>query len=612
MDEVPDRLTEFPRDGRRWWIRWVDLHSPLHGRSASPDVGVLLSQVPEGPGGDPGVPPDGARLVNEGFVGSQAVRLSSGLIPRLTAGGVFQDGVQVGRLGAERRVMTFDRRRGAETTFREIGDFMSSFRPRWHEPGADAPPAWAYPSAPFSRCKALVLSQDGTTTIIPCFEIFRAIYAPQEDIAKAFTAGPWEGTWSGVADRELTRILPDGRRQIALKDRIRSLFAPVLSHLILDDFGRRAANAIHANLFRDAFSANEDEPARYGRMQAAIPFEWETLKLGVRQVKISDDGPVHLVLQITRIDFPFPEDEIVVYRETLGRPPERRAVPDGEQRFPGRGRGAFEGEVTHVDSGEDPGAAAATLRIRTEGIDFFTEPKVARLDVELAPDDNRDAARVRPAAGAREEGEPRARPAGSPGVPTYGQSDKARTNYEATRRADLPERFQKVLDMFDLLAADGQLSYACLAPDQTSVPEGREVPLWRFPMLDAAARRRRRIWWSMLDRDIGRRRTALLLRIEADGRTLFWMDIELRPAEGGKTSWLFLPAGSARDFHDAVPDILRRCARAEGVLSDKIVSEIAVHGDRVTSWRHSPAAGGAFSHDAAMGAIKRLLECKLA
>ncbi len=82
--------------------------------------------------------------------------------------------------------------------------------------------------------------------ILPCFEIFRALYAPHEEIALALLTGPWDLQWPQVANPDHTCILPDGNWQIGLRRRILNMHAPLLANLILSPAGKAAANGVYS------------------------------------------------------------------------------------------------------------------------------------------------------------------------------------------------------------------------------------------------------------------------------------------------------------------------------------------------------------------------------
>ena len=86
-----------------------------------------------------------------------------------------------------------------------------------------------------------------------------------------------------------------------------------------------------------------------------------------------------------------------------------------------------------------------------------------------------------------------------------------------------------------------------------------EMPVWPFPGRDAE--RNRTLPWSNLFPGVYRARTALVAEISVEGRTVCWLEIELRPSEPGYRSVVFTAKGPVAAV---VPSILLTIARAGG------------------------------------------------
>ncbi len=250
-----DRIKEFPQDGRLWWICWVDhVLLPL-GRTGSPGITVLLSALP-----------DGANVANlppiEGELRRQrrefsTIQVLAGAVTGLTIGTVFQNGLRVGLLKAEEVSFSFgvtdDGHRSAILPLRSNPDLSPP--PHWwsprrvlrRRPRPLLPPA-SYALPGFDDVLGLLVRDDTRMVLLPCFEIFRAFYAAHQDVALALLSGPWDVTWHEVANPDHTGILDDNVWQIGLRRRIRNKDAPTLANLILNPYGRKAANDIHAHL----------------------------------------------------------------------------------------------------------------------------------------------------------------------------------------------------------------------------------------------------------------------------------------------------------------------------------------------------------------------------
>lgn len=330
-----DRILTFPQDDRLWWVRWVDhVELPAAGTD-SPGLFVLLSPLPEGAD-----PDDGRRFETEAGVcapGTGVCRVLAGTAPALAIGAVFRNGLRVGRLVARTERFTFH----AESTTAVVAPVHADRvvpPPGWWAPGSayKVLPPVRYPVPAFGGSRCLVLHDGTRSLVVPCFEVFRALYAPHQDIALALVSGPWGETLTRVANPAHTRVRNDGSWQIGLRRRIGNRYAALLANLIVNPAGREAADGIYTALlqhrqspFRPHFLAvpppdgpephdPRPESPRVRPITAGLPFGWDELRLEARCLLLHGGPAKHFGFEIVGVRWPAPPHsaaEVHYYRD---------------------------------------------------------------------------------------------------------------------------------------------------------------------------------------------------------------------------------------------------------------------------------------------------------
>lgn len=578
MSDKIDRIVEFPQDNQLWWIRWVDKYEPKIGRTGSASVKVLLSKITNNHS------IDSLSLFNSTDLAWQETKLSfktiaTGAVPRLMIGAIFQNGIHVGDLPSKTEKFNFMSGRDYHGVH-EAGESLAHITLPWMErKGIEFKPLGMnqYILGEFSRSKCLVFKQGDEYIIIPCHEIFRVLYAPQQELAQAITGGAWNMSWHKVANPEKTGAREDGIWQICLRKSIKDTFAPALAHLIIDPEGLSAANAISSHFLADKNNADYEKTGR--RMHAVIPFAWENLTI-IGEFIVLNKKPVrYLCLRLTGINFPFPHP-MLLFRDNPGHG-EVRVPADRQNPHPVRKLNESADGVVPVASDEDPDAGSHPIEIEVKGTLFINEPKIEKYKnpESFTYQGHNFAITDQEYDGA------------SPGIGTYGRTNKVRTSYSAAGQTERSPRFTKITEMLDRLKRQNRIQHwKVISPPDSGSSRG-DARVWLFPIRNPSTYNGKKIAWAYLDGGTKERRAALLCAAQVDDRTLYWLEIETRPNEGF-TSWLFVPQYEGEAVEDFFAQVLLVCAMERGVLRPHVPNDLQQYCCAMGAWRHTPSPKG--------------------
>ena len=583
-----DRIEGLPVDGRHWWIRWVDHVEVPSGGTASPGVHLLLSLLlPDAyEDGFPSFEQEAARRAT-----SRMCRVLAGAIAGLTIGTVFRDGVRVGRLEAEAVTMTF--------SFSETRSFVWPLcPPRPVEPPLGWPKGryWIvamprYPLGRFQDGNCLVLRDEEASVAIPCFEIFRTLYAPHQEIALALLTGPWTLTWPQVANPDHTLERPDGEWQIGLRRRVRNIHAPVLANLVLSPTGKVAANSIYASLL-EASQRTGAPPAAF---QAGLPFRWDKLRITLRCMRLRGGEPGYFGFEITRISWPpppFSPRSLWYYRDNSGMSAEEPTLSDLPSPFLSGSRELAVGEdgIVPVTSTDDPSAAPQSESFDVFGPVWEDTPKLRPVP-KLESFVYQGSPRLR---------EMEAASGASAGNPGSADAGIVRAEYSSTPRRAPSHRFVNLIELLQRLKGAGEIrEWRIVRPPHAGIEFENGAVAWPFLQRPDARRP-----WCYLDRDEGRIRCAMVCEIDLDGEAIHWVEVETRATETFRAV-LFRTESDNRVL--IVESLMRVAEQVQGVwsrLDAPLAAEIGV--GSIRAWKHQYEVGQRkrFSGRLAMRALR--------
>lgn len=563
-----DRIQEFPKDGRLWWIRWVDRYRVLKGGTATPCVEVLLSPLDLSLRDLRNASPHkiaAARSQGDVLVPVR-IPVFTGFIPRLPLGVVFLDGVEVASIPLEHA--RFDIREFS-VSVRGTQDELSN-KPRWRTFPYRVINRGDYYLGDFPgarRSKAVVVESDDAVIVIPCHEIFRTMYAPHSDIARALTAGPWESTKTQVVAPDHTGLRDDGLWQVTLRRRIGDHFGPILANLCIADVGKAAANGIYTG-----FLGNDGS----GYLTAPFPFSLSRLTFEARGLWLDGEPRKFLALQLLGMEWPS-SPELVSFRDNSSKKGEIQTPIEKNRPFSGSSATtrADEDGIVDANSQEDPSASSTVTTFAVPSVAWRNLPK----RVEEAKKES-FIYRGRP----RSDGEDELQGV-SPGTEWSGDTDSASGAYsaESPQRRDVSQRFEEVLKMFERLRSDGRIENWSIIPHPRPILRIDAVRLWHFPK--RAKDTKQFLPFSYLRRKEKQRRGALVCKLGLHEKTVYWLEIETRPSEPGRKALVYTVAEER--FASATLVLLESVALNHGVwLHPDDLAKLTDISTAVT-WRHT-------------------------
>ncbi len=590
MSEPVYPIASFPIDGHLWWLRWFD-HPAYDGVTSTYTVAVALSRLPAVARSDD-LPVLDAGLV--AAAGPQITRrVQTGLIPVLAIGTVYRNGCPVGLLWANPEPFTFERSRCAVEVLAIREPASDDLLPLWagDRPGlALSRAAYALRGFDDSLCLRIsALDGSGRQLVLPCPEVFRSLLAPHRTIALALTNGPWEHTRKQVVHDEGTHVRRGGAWRVALAGGVGPAHAVTISNLILNPVGRRVANEVWAAIITPSKLPRDRErddarprPARFGRLRARLPFDWDVLDVTVCGVRPSTVADAWIGLRIVSLTWPPPPKGPprdvwwVPWKDT--RPGATR-VPVDEPRPYGGVR------ETHADEGAgrvlsdvDPSLGSQAVPMEAPGLLWTNPPRLHRASKAVS--------RIYTGRPRRKRNqETGALSAGNavPG-PTGAATAQARTRALQPGSA----RFAEVLRMFDRLSRDGSIaSYGIVSPGPQDAEHRGRIAAWKCPRPPRG--RGRPSLWFRLDLEQEVTRAALVCAVRLDGGTLYWIELELRKNEHGYRSLLF--AAGEEALYDAIPALLRIAVRQRGIWPEAEALIIETGVLAAESWTHSQIDG---------------------
>ena len=573
---IPVKHVGYPMDGHLRWVRWIDKVVAGAG-TGSPYVHVLLSRPLDG--GDPVRPPTPAQAISaEGDDVGTLVRVHVGDMPALSPGLLVRDGKRVGWLDMEERTFAFDRNTAS--------DPMA----RWRESPAEKPTFWSpdiswtvlptsnYPLGGRLRHARCVVVHDGARhLVLPCSEVFRFFYAPETRVADALLRAPFGSVKDRVLNPEWTGPRSDGSFQVGLRSGLTGRSAASLANLVLG--GRAAADQLRLMAMpggrKDPVDVEEAEEA--GVIEAGIPYDWTRMHIRVRGLQIYPElrrrGKLDKFLAMVIVGVAWPVLPRGVPSQVHYRLDNNNVLPggDGPPPDPPRPVGprgvpvATEGGDIEETADDPPGIGTEATFVAVPTALVEGGPEVVRMPPGAGRLPRRSQVVAFPEDVDRASSAERQTGSAGVGALRYVQGDSG--------EEDGAPRFAALANRLGELRAERLIeSWTPLDPGDAMRAVREGMPVWPFPGLDPERTgRNKALLWSSLFAGVRCARTALVAEISVEGRTAYWLEIELRADERGYRSVVFTTTGPASAV---IPAVLLAIARAggKGPSADKLAT----------------------------------------
>lgn len=545
MSGNADAITELRGDDRRWWIRWVDSYSLPHRASSMAAVSVWAQAIPDYLRDIPLHALD-TREVIAARTDRKIVRLLVGMLPRLTLGAVFQDGVQIGSLPTITKTFRFQRGR-AKVHHLRVAEEIDGAKYPWMQRGLTPVGRTAYELKEFSKSHCLVIEQDRDFLVIPCSEALRIFYAPITAMANTVFSGPLGKVWPQLVNPETTCRRPDGSWQVGLRRDIPDDFRLQVGAMLFDPIGRAQAKGIHRQLASAINGAH---------IQVGLPFEWDDLVLKVRCIRQDDWSNRYLCYRILATSWPTPDRDIHWTRDNSGDPGIVQVPTELPKPYASAGAKAdIVDEAAEVKSEADPERSAVQQKFFAEGFHWINPPAFHKVEKEVS--------KIYDTPSYRPEDDAQNLPS-SAGDPHWGQSGLGQADYAAVRRRDASARFSQVINLLGGMLREGKIDHWSILRPSVLKHYRDNLEVWGLPLPDSCRLSGKRPpGWLFIDRERKYRRTALVCSIQRSGMTLYWLEIETRSKESGYRYVLF--AAIAGSECQVATELMKEASEHRGI-----------------------------------------------
>lgn len=562
MSSGQEKIDEFPEDDAFWYIKWVDEFRIPHIGTRSASVSVILQKLSFTKISDLG------RLTPEGLLKILGQRTGKdenitilrpnplvmpGTLPLLHIGAIYHNKVRVGELPTRRaRLKLMDAFNGDwEGQEITLGETVTP-PPRWME---KVPHyllnkyEYSMVSVKMQRSRCWVVNRDKTTYVIPRMTIFKTFYACHSELAKAFCNGPWSERLHDVicmSDFESglkTEALSSGQWNIILQTLVPDNLAELLALYYFDPYARACAESIYSMSFQD----------RDGKTQAPwyasakIPFNptWKKHRFDVRgfqlrswKYKDEEESDVErqkfLVTEIIGSSWPEDIPDIGYERANSGQKGATQTRVEDRKPYQKTPRGEPSDPDTQVSGEHDADASAQTRHMNVTEFEWLNPPKKHKLKKGSSKQYMDPGGPLSPPSHENKV---------STGEHTYQQDTVGKGEAEIIRR-ELEKRFEHIYEALQSLTIKNFITSMQVVP---CTVRGKQIRLgnrdcWSFIDEDSLkyGHRARRGWrWAEYEARNFRNskyRSALVVKLEIDGKLHYWIEIECRGKEGGYRS----------------------------------------------------------------------------
>lgn len=563
-----DPLKELPKDGRYWWLRWVDDYQFPHLDTRSPSVTAYLSplsarsmqEIRRG---------DLRKILRDNTEEVRPVHLMTGTVPLLRLGSVFKDQRCVAELPSQ--------------TFRLSLDLASTppiplqVGASWPRRPQDYPAKFNYRvlnqfeypcSLNIRDSECIVVLSDNKQFIIPNHVIFRSFYAPCTELALAFTSGPWDSTQERAVVTGETKVRPDGSWQIELQTRIHDQFRSLVACLTLDPYAASCAREIHAGFLR--------KPA--GHIHAKIPLSVDGIQVDVAAVLLDERVNKFLVLDFLAVEWPYSHRKIWHSRQNSGdkgktvTPIDKPAPFSNMKHRPPRNNDDRP-DVNRSD--EDPTRSTPPVNYNLpmfRWIGGSPEEKIQKEQSHQYQGDQKNPSEEGPSDTAS-------------GNTTGGASTTRRGDFTGQPHRPTEKRIQQLIELLARLKHDKRITdWSVVSPHSQREPnESIEYFYLPVAILDELGHHRSPAW-RFFSRTDKRLRRVLICQIQVEESVTYWLEIECRPSENGYLSLLFSLGDT--QLEEAIEGLLYLALSHQGIWPDPgdIISLVNIVA--VVKWRH--------------------------
>lgn len=574
-------LKELPDDDGLWFVKWIDEFRIPYLGTRSPSVSVLIQRLPDTD------PQKLSRLTREEVANRLAATAESGQnekintlvgnIPLYTIGKVFKRKELVGELPSaiyDIELSQIDTPNYSTISLSEIIEAPLGWNPDYDYRLLNKS---EYPDIftnGFAKSKCIVHENNNIQYIIPLTVIFKCFYGFSARSAKAFCKGPWIETQDDLVYRgkmysglETKNNQEEGTWDIILQPKTDTQYAHILAALIFDKYANSQANALYTKAIGER-KFNKISP---WLSDAQIPFDTsiEPLKLHVKgyhlRKKFHNAPRKFLVSYIINASYPEYFPQVRENRFNNNDPGDDIEYVDEPRPYSNAGGNRPATSKAEIQSDLDAELDEGSSVILGDSFSWSNNPPLIRLQKDRS---KRYVGETRPS-----------KPQGgtdklSGGIAAHKSTGLAEAETKTISR-DPSNRFKHIMSAFEILKArfpkDHRFAFSIFGPSDSSMLAMRGGwSCWNF--LDPESRETG-IWpsrgWRLVEQKAkngyttyGIPRCALVVEINIDGRTGYWIEIETRP--NGNESLLSPFIRTVKQRHDIIEIFIEAIAQANG------------------------------------------------
>lgn len=611
------KINELPDDQILWLVKWIDRYTLPHLTTRSASVRILLQQLRQTEmrevsklskdevAGILGAQPKARKQSNvnnphENLDFKECV-IHVGSLPLVFVGFIFKAKELVGLLPTNSYNIRLStgredgkRHRVADTSTPPIG--WDKNYPHYALNNYE----FTEVKKRFPRSQFYIFHGSNEDYIVPCQVIFQTFYAPDTQMARAFTSGPWHETakqviFFGVTKGGLTtHINPiTGHWNVIIETRVKDIYARHLAILWWDEYAKARAEEIYARAIQERGSSITG----YWHSQANFPFRNDaSISLRVTGYELrqwslhnATARPRILVTRITGSEEPFYIPSIHWQRVNSGDDGLERVKQDAVAPY------SQTPETNELDRPDENSVVSAEhdsskkSTLQDFGVGTF-EWKFAK-----------DIAKLKKlVSGVYDKGgqallDPRE--LSSTGDPNYQNDSLGQLEAHVLVR-DPVNRFTQLIDALRQLQESNAIDeFNVVPPDSATVLELRgALSCWNFltDVERSTGKIHKRSWRIMSGVGVkqeknnlskrGQVRTALIVEIFINGNKVYWIEIEGKSTEAFRSPVLLLNDFPSEDF---LLDLLHTIAGAKGVGTDKKLRPLLNNvGEAVSCYKH--------------------------
>jgi len=601
------KIKEFPDGEDYWLIKWIDEFQLAHLKTRSTSVGVILQKLKAkdvtelNSATTADVPSILGKDVQENIPIFSTLRVLVGTLPLLQIGQIYKNGILAANLPTLTEILTWSK--GDEDIEVTLGQETKS--PAGWKPGLPHKILNAFEyfgllrsgaNMGRSRCQVITAKTDSGIDefVIPRTTLFKAFYAQQTEIAKAFCRGPWSQRFKDVICMSefqsgiKTKVSHEGRQwDLVLETLVPDKYLAPLALLYFDDYARKCAESIYTASLQDRagkMHAPWYASAKIPYLPKNEPFRMVTQCLPLKPWGLTkstgNQYRKFLVTSITGSSWPSHLPPLGLGRRNMATTSDNQISRNEPAPYSsGRPRS---NKAVSLNSGHDARRHSSIIHVDSEDWIWLTAPKIERLTKESS----------NAYEGARKRSDECDDLHASLGEHTS-QADSLTIAETVPLKREPQKRFEQIIQILHEMRDAGKVEAIRVvsSPRRWQQTECGGRSCWSFITERAAIQKRKtgKSWRILEYASSGTKehiyRSALVLELIYGGAKHYWIEIECRKKEHGFRSVLLSNLGD--EYLELIGLTIDIVAEVKGIKLERELSHsLSEFHVEVASYKH--------------------------